>query len=136
MRKLISLALCLCLLSGLLPAFAGEAERKEPAAETEWETEAAEGYDFSLILRLHPEAFSGAMRKSAEGYAELLQAIRLQGSFVHARESDNFDLRVSVIPVDSRAKPVSFQIQGAQDIMFIHSPLLEDKIIQLCFQRT
>ena len=146
MKKLISLMLVLCLVTGLLPAL-GEETPAETAGtpetagtadaaktETEWgprENEPAEGVDFDFILRLHPEALSGEMAKQAEGYAALLSALRFRGSFVRSKINDVFNLELSIIPTDSRAGAISVRIHGAQDLMFVESSLLGEKSVAL-----
>lgn len=124
MKKLISLALILCLLTGAVPAPA------ETAAYTlGWEP--AAGYVFDFTLRLHPESLSEPLRKKASGYADLLDALRFQGSVVWSLVDSHFDLNLSVIPADRAAEPVSVRIHGAADLMFIESPLLGEKRITL-----
>ena len=126
MKKLMSLALCLCLLT--VAAFSSgqsaACAEADPAKQNF-------GYDFDFILRLRPEAFSGAMAKQAHGYEELLQSIRFHGSYLQAPMYGMFDLSVSVIPLDSRGEPISFQILGTEDVMFLSSPLLGDQLIRL-----
>ena len=70
MKKLISLLLVLCLLTGTLYAFAeetSEAVTDDPFED--WdppEDEPAAGVDFDFILRLHPENLSGELEEKAK----------------------------------------------------------------------
>ena len=125
MKKLISLALCLCLLMAGLPACVqaenGEADDiRVPAS----------GYSFDFILRLHPEALSDSVSEKAGGYADLLQSLRFHGTYVWSMD-DGFELNVSVIPVDSRGEPISFRFYGVDGLISVNSSLLGEKAIRL-----
>ena len=126
MKKLISLTLCLCLLTAVF--FTSVCSTACAKAEV---TKHVSGVDFDFFLRLHPEALSGVKVKQAQGYADLLQTVRFHGTFLWYPQYRIFDLSVSVIPVDSRGDPISFQICGAEDIMYITSPLLGRQTVKL-----
>ena len=131
MRKLIALLLALCVLSGLLTAFAeGDADQEAEGDRFEdWDPpkdEPAGGMKFDFILRLHPENLSGELGEKAKGYAELLNALRFHGTYAQSLESDVFDLSLSVIPVDSRAEPITLRVHGVQDLMYLDSSLFGD----------
>ncbi len=133
MKKLVSLMLCLFLLTGSFSAFA-EATALPPDAADEEPVlmDPAAGYTFDFILRLHPEALSGRLAAQAQGYADLLEAIRFHGSYLWSLgENPCFELNLSIIPVDSRADPISLTLRGAEDLMFLESPLLGEKTITL-----
>jgi len=119
-KRLISLALLLCLLAGIFPAAAENAE-----------TVSGTGYDFDFTARLNPEAFSKKLRNSAQGYADLLEALRFQGSIVWDDSRENFKVSLSIIPVAAASGTLDLQIQGAEDLMFVSSSLLKDKIVKL-----
>ena len=129
MKKLISLVLFVCMLGLLVPAMAESTMEGLPAESVEPIMVSAEGYRFDFVIRLHPEALSGSLARQAESYAKLLEALRFHGTYVWC--DGVFDLNLSVIPVDSRGKPVSFRLHGIQELMFLGSSLFGEKTISL-----
>ena len=117
-KQFIVLCLFCCLLvAGAFPA-AG-AEKKGPPAMV-----AALKYDFDFLVRLHPEAFSGNIRRQMDGYADLLTALRFEGSLTLAKKSDNFDLQLSVIPVSRPEGAIDLHVYGCEDTMVFRSNML------------
>ena len=134
MKKMISLLLCVCILSGLLPAIAETVVENTPAKPVKTEEpdiEPAAGFDFDFIVRLHPEALSDSLARQAAGYADLLEAVRFHGSYVWSLGLPGFELELSVIPVDSRGDPITFRLHGAEDLMFLNSSLFGEKTVML-----
>ena len=123
MKKWISLMLMCCLLAGL-----GSACAEDPETEPGW------GYQFDFTVRLNTEALSPAIRERARGYADLMEALRFEGSYVKSMTHDFFDLRLKVSPVHRSAKPISFYLHGSRDLMYLNSSLLEEKTIVLNHQ--
>lgn len=124
-KQFIVLCLLCCLLvAGAFPA-AG-AEKKGPPAMV-----AAVKYDFDFLVRLHPEAFSGNIRRQIDGYADLLTALRFEGSLTLAKKSDNFDLQLSVIPVSRPEGAIDLHVYGCEDTMVFRSNLLGEKFVWL-----
>ena len=131
MKKLISLVLFMCVLGGGILTVAESSDKTTHVNTKEPDIEPAAGCDFDFILRLHPEALSGSLARQAEGYADLLEAVRFHGSYVWSLGLPGFELNLSVIPIDSRGEPISIRLHGAEDLMFLNSSLLGEKTITL-----
>ena len=97
MKKWMALVLACCLAAGL-----GCAGAEDPGTEPAW------GYQFDFTLRLDTEALSPSLREHAQGYADLMEALRFEGSYVKSLRHGFFDLRLNVIPTSRQAKPISF----------------------------
>ena len=118
MKKWIALMLACCLAAGL-----GCAGAEDPG------TEPGRGYQFDFTLRLNTEALSPSLRERAQGYADLMEALRFEGSYAQSLTHDFFDLRLNVIPNSRQAKPISFYLHGSRDLMYLNSSLLGDKTV-------
>ncbi len=125
MKKLISVALCLCLLMVSFPA----AVRMEGGEAGDQTTDAV-GYRFDFSIRLHPEALSKDILEQAQGYADLFEAVRFHGTYATTTDGE-FELNTSIIPLDSRGKPISFQLYGTEEVYNISSFLLGEETIRL-----
>ena len=123
MKKLISLVLCLLTvyLSASVQAETEGSASRDPAV----------GYSFDFFLRLHPEALSDSMSEQAQGYADLLQSLRFHGTYIRSLRDTSFELNASIIPVDSRGKPISFRLNGTEEVISVSSSLLGEESIRL-----
>lgn len=119
-KKWMSLALTCLLLAAGLPARA-----EDPG------TEAGMGYHFDFTVRLNTEALSPALREHAQGYADLLESLRFEGSYAWSLSHQIFDLHFTIQPTSQRARPISFYLHGAEDLMYLNSSLLGEKVIVL-----
>ena len=138
MRRLISLVLTVCLLGtglcagGMSLAEENAASLNEPALDEEpVEMVTGTGYKFDFVLRLHPEAISEKQQKKMEGYADLLQSLRFTGSFTRALNGEDFELKLSIIPISYSSGAVDLWIYGFEDVMLLRSSLLGNKAIEL-----
>ncbi len=120
MKKLLSLALLLCLLAGILSA---DAEEGEGIPGT--------GYDFDFVMFMHTDAFTDQTAERIQGYADLLDAMEVKGSILTAKEGDLFDLNLSIIPKASPSGAFDLRIRGSEDLMYLTSGLLGDKTVKL-----
>ena len=130
MKKLLSLALILCLLAGAFPGRAESFPEDETFPEDE-DVEPAAVYDFDFTLRLYPDSLSEPVRERVRGYADLLEALRFRGTLTLALSGDCFDIKLSVIPKNREAEPIRIGIHGAEDLMYLTSPLLGEKSFSL-----
>ena len=117
-KRLMALLLLMALAAACLPASAEEADPP------------AEGFRFSFTLHLNRDALSPALQDHAEGYAELLDALRFEGTWAHAVSAELFELRLSVIPLHPDASPVDLRFYGKPDYVYVTSPLLgEERVV-------
>ena len=142
MKRLLSLILFLCLLTGCFPAGAEEMEEagqdevmmqvRNPAGEEEEvRMLPGAGYEFDFTMRVHPDSFSGSLKNNMQGYADLLEALRFRGSCSWALSGESFDLNLSVIPVSYSEGAVEIWLRGAEDLMYLSSNLFGWKTIKL-----
>ena len=113
MKKILSLLLICSLICLFSPALG--------------EQEAARTYAFRFTMQLQESALSPGLRERARGYADLLDALRFEGTLSHSLSSSAFDLHLSVIPLDPDAAPLSFRVHGDPKFMFVSSPLLGEE---------
>ena len=120
MKKWISLVVACCLLTGV-----GLGRASDPG------TEPGRGYQFDFIVRLNTETLSPLLQKRFQGYADLLDALHFEGSFVKSLTHGSFDLHLTISPINQQAKPISIYLHGASDLMYLNSSLLGEKTIVL-----
>ena len=113
MKKLFAWLAALCL---LLSPLSGLGEEDAPFA--------ARTSAFEFTLKIHPDAFSPALRERLEGYGALLDALIFRGSWTYAPAEEYFSLKLSFVPRDRDAQPMDFLLEGKQDKMLVTSPLL------------
>lgn len=123
MRKWMALALVFCLLTGLLPALA-----EDPG------TEPGEGFRFEFTVRLNTEALSPTLRERFQGYADLMEALRFEGTYVRSLAHSVFDLHLTIRPTSTRATPITLYLHGSNDFMYLNSSLLGDQTVLLSNQ--
>ena len=136
MKRLISLLLMICLLAPGTAVRAEEEMEEAPAVRTEEEREEVpmvpgHGYSFDFEVQLHPEAFSDGGNERIRGYAELVGALRFEGTFQWVDNWDVFDLNLRIIPKTRPDGAVDVRLHGAQDLMFLNSSLMEDRTVAL-----
>lgn len=133
MKRLISLILLACLLAACVPAWAEEGSMGfNPAAdETKLTWAPGWGYNFDFTVKLHPEALSPALREKAQGYADLLGALRFRGSYAKIYDGMSFELKLYVTPVDYPDGTVEIWLRGADDLMYLSSNLFGWKTLWL-----
>ncbi len=91
------------------------------------ETAAVTGYTFTLKPSLEIQDVQPTARARMKGYADLLDAISLRGSFCAWPERKYFDLRLEIIPEEKNAEPVSLRFYNTQTRLMMTSPLLGDR---------
>ncbi len=97
------------------------ARAKEPESFTP-----ATGFDFSVTACLDPQALSAEDPLAVLGWADLLDALRLEGRILLAEDGDGLQIDASLIPVSRPEAAIPFRLAGIPTHLVLTSPLLGD----------
>lgn len=87
-------------------------------------------FDFDFGFEVDPDAFPEDDCRTATGYGELLNRVRISGTYIMAGDGSNcYDLQLILSVADKKRAEIPLRFFGSNNDMYITSPFLGDETL-------
>ena len=87
-------------------------------------------YAFDLSFSINQEQADANLNSKMMGYADLMEALSIKGSFYYVPETRYLDLQLELIPRDKNAGSIPLHFYGSMDSVMLSTPVLgNEKIV-------